>query len=78
MSKAKSTTKEQEQDPQHEETTPCACVEVIKAFAALPLDQRLAVHKALDQAVTIDKERAGQGQESSTELYEQAIAFFNQ
>jgi hypothetical protein len=60
------------------DATPCACVEVVKAFAALPLEQRLAVHKAIDQAVAIDKERAGLGQDSNTELYDQAIAALNQ
>jgi hypothetical protein len=76
MSKAKKDT-ELEQDAA-QEATPCACVEVVKAFAALPLEQRLAVHKAIDQAVAIDKERAGLGQDSNTELYDQAIAALNQ
>jgi len=72
-----------EQDPEapetaKEETAPCACVGVIKAFAALPLEQRVAVHKAIDAAVAFDKDRAGQGLESSTELYEKAIETLNQ
>jgi hypothetical protein len=56
---------------------PCACVEVVKAFAALPQDQRIAVHKALDEAVTFDKERASLGLDPGTDLYEKVIRTLN-